>query len=127
MGKVDGSNVFDNAESVEFAGKAVSKLTEDPKRIEKTGKILMTCDLAREYGFTDDDGDIHDVRALGELLRKRGYNWLPSIIPSFVQIFAFHFHSVHQKIKLFKCFILAPLCAAYRELCARKLETKSYE
>jgi len=86
LGKVDGSNVFDNAESVEFAGKAVSKLTEDPKRIEKTGKILMTCDLAREYGFTDDDGDIHDVRALGEVLRKRGYNWLPSIIPSFVRV-----------------------------------------
>ena len=45
-----GQDHFANAESVEFAGKAIVKLAMDPKRVEKTGKIILVCDLAKEYG-----------------------------------------------------------------------------
>ena len=45
-----GMDPFANAESVEFAGKAIVKLAMDPKRVEKTGKIILVCDLAKEYG-----------------------------------------------------------------------------
>ncbi len=42
---------FEAGESIEFAGKAIAHLAADPSRMAKTGKILQTVDLAREYGF----------------------------------------------------------------------------
>jgi hypothetical protein len=42
---------FEAGESIEFAGKAIAHLAADPARMAKTGKILQTVDLAREYGF----------------------------------------------------------------------------
>ncbi len=66
---------------MDFAGKAVAHLAADPNYLSKTGRILFTCDLAKvklmlwtlkvktlhsqifqEYGFVDNDGDIHDIR-----------------------------------------------------------------
>merc|ERR1712062_923011 len=81
-----GKGIFEDAETVEFAGQAIVNLAADSKRIEKTGKIHLVCDLAQEYGFTDDDGDVHDVRALSYVLKRKGYTWLPSIVPSFVRV-----------------------------------------
>ena len=81
-----GIDPFANAESVEFAGKSIVKLAMDPKRIEKTGRIILVCDLAKEYGFTDEDGDIHDLRSLGNLLKMRGHTWLSSVVPDFVRL-----------------------------------------
>ena len=78
--------MFEDAETVEFAGQAIVNLAADSKRIEKTGKIHLVCDLAQEYGFTDDDGGVHDVRALSYVLKRKGYTWLPSIVPSFVRV-----------------------------------------
>ena len=47
---------FKNAESPEFAGKAVVALAGDKNKMAKSGKILLTSDLALEYGFTDSGG-----------------------------------------------------------------------
>ena len=55
-------------ESTEFAGMAVAHLVKDPKKLEKSGRILLTCDLAREYGYQDFDGSIHDMLSIRELL-----------------------------------------------------------
>ena len=92
-----GFDPFANAESVEFAGKSIVKLAMDPKRIEKTGKIILVCDLAKEYGFTDEDGDIHDLRSLGNLLRSRGHTWLSSVVPNFVRLPLFVMHFAGNK------------------------------
>lgn len=43
-------------ESVEYIGRAVAALAADPNVIEKTGRLLYTRDLGREYGFVDIDG-----------------------------------------------------------------------
>jgi NAD(P)-dependent dehydrogenase (short-subunit alcohol dehydrogenase family) len=43
-------------ESPEYVGRAVVALATDPNVIEKTGRVLKTGDLAREYSFTDIDG-----------------------------------------------------------------------
>jgi hypothetical protein len=56
------ASVFENSESIEFAGKAIAHLAADSNYLAKTGRILFTCDLAKEYGFVDDDGDVHDIR-----------------------------------------------------------------
>jgi NAD(P)-dependent dehydrogenase (short-subunit alcohol dehydrogenase family) len=47
---------FDLSESPEYIGRAVAGLAADPDVLAKTGKIHFVADLAREYGFTDVDG-----------------------------------------------------------------------
>lgn len=44
------------SESTQYIGRAVVALAADPNVMEKSGRILTVCDLAREYGFTDVDG-----------------------------------------------------------------------
>ena len=43
-------------ESAEFPGRAVAALAADENVLEKSGQVLTTPALAREYGFTDVDG-----------------------------------------------------------------------
>ena len=55
------SGIYDEAEleqteSPEYIGRAVLALATDPDVMTKTGQILRTRDLAREYRFTDLDG-----------------------------------------------------------------------
>ena len=47
-------------ESTEFPGMAVAHLAADPNYFSKTGKILLTSDLAKEYGFKDLDGSVSE-------------------------------------------------------------------
>ena len=43
-------------ESAEFPGRAVAALADDPGVLAKSGRVLTTPGLAREYGFTDIEG-----------------------------------------------------------------------
>ena len=79
-------------ETIEFAGMAVAGLAKDSNKLAKTGKILLTCDLAREYGFQDTDGSIHDIRSISNLLNAYGWKTLSAVIPSFVRIPLFFMH-----------------------------------
>jgi dehydrogenase/reductase SDR family protein 1 len=82
-------------ETIEFAGMAVSKLAMDPNKLSKSGKILLTGDLAQEYNFEDLDGSTHDIRSISVLLKAMGWNWTSWFIPSFIRIphFVMHFGS----------------------------------
>ena len=53
-GKMDAN--FLQSESPLFVGRAVAALAADPKVLERTGHLLSSWELAREYGFTDADG-----------------------------------------------------------------------
>jgi hypothetical protein len=44
------------AESAEFPGRAIAALAADDSVLDKSGQVLITPALAREYGFTDIDG-----------------------------------------------------------------------
>jgi hypothetical protein len=44
------------AESAEFPGRAIAALAADEHVLAKSGLVLTTPELAREYGFTDVDG-----------------------------------------------------------------------
>ena len=56
----DKKDTFNDGETTGFSGKAVAHLAADPagKQISKTGRILMTIDMANEYNFTEDDGSL---------------------------------------------------------------------
>jgi dehydrogenase/reductase SDR family member 1 len=45
-------------ETPEFNGKAVVALASDPRIIDRTGGSFWTIELAREYGFTEEDGSL---------------------------------------------------------------------
>ena len=47
---------IENGESPRFTGRAVVAVASDPKRIDRTGQVLICYELAHEYGFTDIDG-----------------------------------------------------------------------
>ena len=44
------------SESPLFVGRAIAALAADPKVRHRTGSLLSSWELAREYGFTDYDG-----------------------------------------------------------------------
>ena len=79
--------MFASGESPEFSGKAIVHLAADRQNISKSGKILMTGDLAVEYNFVDDEsGWNHDLRSVKNLLKMSGHTWMAAIIPGFVRI-----------------------------------------
>ena len=45
-------------ETPKFNGKAVVALASDPNILERTGGSFFSSTLAREYGFTEDDGHL---------------------------------------------------------------------
>ena len=47
---------YENTESTRYVGRAIAALALDPELLKKTGKTLITGELAKEYGFTDLDG-----------------------------------------------------------------------
>ena len=48
---------LDDAETVNFTGKAVAALANDDDGImTKTGSVQIVAELAEEYGFTDEGG-----------------------------------------------------------------------
>ena len=66
---------------------ATAHLAADANHMRKTGRILLTADLAREYGFVDLDGKINgDMRNVNMLLKSARWNTLASFVPDFVRI-----------------------------------------
>lgn len=108
---------FDFGESTEFSGKAVVHLAAgrllltnliqhmlsilviiltDPKVHEKTSRILLTADLASEYGFKDVDGKTApSMRWVGMAFVDTKYVWLANWVPHWMKIpyFLYHFFS----------------------------------
>uniref|UniRef100_A0A1I7TMN9 Dehydrogenase/reductase SDR family member 1 n=1 Tax=Caenorhabditis tropicalis TaxID=1561998 RepID=A0A1I7TMN9_9PELO len=84
---LDKSMMFVNGESVEYPGKAVVALASDPKRMNKTGRILITEDLGREYGFVDIDGKTPpNLRSVGFILHHVGFPTIAKFIPNWVRL-----------------------------------------
>ncbi|VDM54953.1 unnamed protein product [Angiostrongylus costaricensis] len=94
---------FKQSESTEFAGKAVVALATDKKVQEKSGKVLMTYDLAKEYGYEDIDGGLPmDIRRVSTALEFFGFNRISAIVPSFLRIplWGMHFASYKFPFRL---------------------------
>ena len=45
-------------ESIEFTGKVIVQLAAESNIMDRTGKIINTADVAREYGIKDIDGTV---------------------------------------------------------------------
>jgi len=83
----DADRMFAQGESTEFSGKGVAYLGQDPNVIKRTGRILLTIDLAQEFNFTEDDGTLpHDIYCLKSFLSRQNHTWLAAVTPEFVKI-----------------------------------------
>ena len=71
---------FLESESPLFVGRAVAAIASDPHVLARTGQLLSSWELAREYGFSDYDGRRPDWGALQ-------IDWSP-LPPALVEIFA---------------------------------------
>ena len=81
------NKAFEDAETIEFAGMAVANLAADANKKKKAAKILLTADLAREYGFVDLDGAIHgDMRSLKRNLARAGWVRTSAWVPDWMKI-----------------------------------------
>uniref|UniRef100_A0A3P9KEQ6 Dehydrogenase/reductase (SDR family) member 1 n=2 Tax=Oryzias latipes TaxID=8090 RepID=A0A3P9KEQ6_ORYLA len=82
------SNIFANGETTEMSGNCIVNLAKDKDIMSLTGKVLMTCDLARRYGIKDIDGrSVTDFTSLKFLLTQVPYlSWLSAIVPSFIRL-----------------------------------------
>ncbi len=90
--------MFQKAESLEFSGKAVAHLAADRNVHKKTGRVLLSADVAREYGFGEDDGsDINDMREIRGVLAIKGWTTLAGYVPSFVRVPHFLFYMMGYK------------------------------
>ncbi|XP_073347451.1 dehydrogenase/reductase SDR family member 1 [Pagrus major] len=81
-------DVFANGETTELSGKCIVNLAKDKNMMSLTGKVLMTCDLARRYGIQDIDGrSVVDYTSLKFLLNQVPYlSWLSAVVPSFLRM-----------------------------------------
>ncbi|TMS33734.1 hypothetical protein L596_001438 [Steinernema carpocapsae] len=83
-------------ETPEFAGRAVVALASDRYVNKKSGRILITADLANEYGFKDIDGSKPmNMRNVNGALEFFGWPTLAGYVPDFVKVplWALHFGS----------------------------------
>ena len=51
------AKVFEKGETIEYAGKVVVHLAADKNIMARSGKIIMTADIGREFGFADITGE----------------------------------------------------------------------
>ena len=55
--------------------------------IKKTGRVLMTVDLAEEYKFTEDDGTMPKNKfSVKQMLVKMEHPWLAALFPESVKM-----------------------------------------
>jgi hypothetical protein len=70
---------FLESESPLFVGRAVAALASDSRAIDRTGQLCSSWELARQYGFTDEDGRRPDWGA-------HAIDWSP-LPKAFVDVF----------------------------------------
>lgn len=79
--------MFEGGESVEFPGIAIAHLACDKNIMKKSGKIIWTSNLAREYGFVDINGSMpDDWRSVNYLLKASGRTSLANIVPKSLRV-----------------------------------------
>lgn len=81
-------DVFASGETTELSGKCIVELAKDKNLMSLTGRVLMTCDLARRYGIKDIDGrSVTDYTSIKFLISQVPYvSWLSVVVPSFLRV-----------------------------------------
>ncbi|KAK6045133.1 oxidoreductase, short chain dehydrogenase/reductase family protein [Cooperia oncophora] len=93
------AQMFREGETTEYSGKAVVALASDDRRMEKTGRVLMTADMGNEYGYKDiDDRYPPNFRSVSFLLHYGGFKQTAEWIPSWVRLPGWLLWGAHNRL-----------------------------
>lgn len=92
------AKLFQDAEDVTFAGKAVAWLAADANVMKKSGRILIVAELAREYGFKDVGGVQHLSFRQVKYYLERFYPSVAWMMPEFVYVPAWLVGALNHKL-----------------------------
>jgi len=83
------AKIFEKGETIEFAGIVLAHLAAESGEtiMARSGRIINTADVARQYGFKDTNGTVPmDFRKLNTLVAFGGWPGLANWIPDFMRI-----------------------------------------
>nr|CAB3237648.1 dehydrogenase/reductase SDR family member 1-like [Phallusia mammillata] len=79
--------LFEHGETTEFTGKCIASLLLDPKIMKKSGQVLLSSDIAEEFGLKDvDEKHPVSIRSVKGMLGGSGALWIADYIPSFIKL-----------------------------------------
>jgi len=95
---------FLQGETTAFPGRCIVALANDPNLLERSGKILLTCDLADDFGLVDIDGRVpSNIRSLKAIIdtpwigAPKILKMIAWFIPSFIKIPKWMLHLASNK------------------------------
>ncbi|VDM42478.1 unnamed protein product [Toxocara canis] len=89
---------LENGETPEFVGRAVVALASDRNVMKKSGRIVLTGDLCREYGFVDIDGRTPtNMRNVNAALDFFGWSGAAKVVPNCFKVPSWAMHMSSYK------------------------------
>lgn len=82
--------VFENGESIEFSGKIIVKMAQDPNIKKYNSKVVSGAEYAQLHGIKDIDNrvilSIRQFKGIADALLPDQYKWLAKLIPGFLKV-----------------------------------------
>ena len=89
-GKMNMKDMFEKGESIEFAGKIVVAMAQDPSIMKLSSKVVIGADYAYEKGIKDIDNriitSIRQVKGILEMVLPPKLQFLANFVPGFIKI-----------------------------------------
>lgn len=93
--------VFEKGESIEFSGKIIVAMAQDPNIIKLTSKVVIGAEYAQERGIKDIDNRVipsfRQVKGIIEGFFPENLQFLAKFVPGFVKIPQFVLDIVNSK------------------------------
>lgn len=89
--KIDSKKIFAEGESIEFSGKVIVSLAQDPDLKSYTSRVVLCADYAQAHGIVDvDKRVIPSIRQLNTILTRfllpESLHFVANLIPNFVKV-----------------------------------------
>nr|CAB3237646.1 dehydrogenase/reductase SDR family member 1-like [Phallusia mammillata] len=92
--------IYEHSESSQFTGRCISHLLVDPDLMKKTGKILLSSDVAADFNFKDVDGRSPvSMRSIKSIVGSGGSTGLAECIPECFKLPLWLFTSMATLVK----------------------------
>lgn len=94
-------DVWDDLESVEFAGKVIAALAVDPNLMKYTSKVVIAAEYAAQHSIKDIDGrqiaSHRQINSAMKLVLPKPLHWTANLVPDFVKLPQFAFDLMGSK------------------------------
>jgi hypothetical protein len=82
--------MFEQGESIEFSGKVIAKMAQDPAIMSYTSKVVIIAEYAQKHGIKDIDQrvipSLRQVNGLAKMVLPSSLTFLADFIPNFVRV-----------------------------------------